>query len=196
MLNVIWLMMMVGAVVVGIFTGKIPDVVLAATSGAKFAFNLALGLTGVMCLWLGIMRIAEDAGLIIVFTRLLKPILSRIFNDVPADHPAMGVMAMNFSANLLGLNNAATPFGLKAMAELEKLNKVPGVATNAMCTFLTLHSSNLQLVPTSAIALLVISGSVHPTAIMVPFLLSSFCACMMAIIVSKILACINVFKTT
>lgn len=187
MLNVIWLSMMVIAVIVGLFTGKISAVVLAATDSAKFAFNLALGLTGVMSLWLGMMKIAEVSGLITLFTRAIKPLLVRLFPEVPADHPAMGAIAMNISANMLGLSNAATPFGLRAMAELEKLNKVPGVATNAMCTFLTLHSSNLQLVPTTAIALLVAAGSLHPTDIIIPFLLSSICAVITAILIAKTL---------
>ena len=196
MLNFIWLFMMVTAVIVGIFTGKIPEVILAATDSAKFGFNLALGLTAIMSLWLGIMKIAESSGLIDLFTRALKPLLVRLFPDVPADHPAMGVMAMNFSANLLGLNNAATPFGLRAMAELEKLNPTPGTATNAMCTFLTLHSSNLQLLPTTAIALLATSGALHPTDIILPFLLSSLCAVITAIVATKCLERLPRFRST
>src|SRR3990167_10117623 len=111
MLNLIWLAMMVIAVVVGVFTGKISAVVLAATDSAKFAFTLALGLTGVMALWLGIMRIAEKSGLIEIITRALRPILARVFPEIPKDDPAIGIIAMNLSANVLGLTNAATPFG-------------------------------------------------------------------------------------
>jgi spore maturation protein A len=187
MLNAIWLFMMVTAVVVGFFTGKIPAVVLAATDSAKFAFTLALGLTGVMALWLGIMKVAEAAGLMNWLTRLLRPLLVRLFPDVPVDHPAMGAMTMNIAANIFGLNNAATPFGLRAMSELSTLSKTPGVATNAMCTFLTLHSSNLQIIPTTAIALLAASGALQPTDIVIPFLLSSLCAVVTAVVVSKIL---------
>jgi spore maturation protein A len=116
-----------------------------------------------------------------------KPLLSRLFPDVPVDHPAMGAMSMNLAANMLGLNNAATPFGLRAMTELEKINPHPGIATNTMCTFLALHSSNLQLVPTTAIALLAASGALHPTDIILPLILSSFCAVIAAIVVSKLL---------
>jgi spore maturation protein A len=187
MLNIIWLTMMVTAVIVGCCTGKIPAVVLAATDSAKFGFNLALSLTGVMALWLGIMKIAEAAGLLEVMTRLLKPLLVRLFPDVPAEHPAMGTMTMNIAANLFGLNNAATPFGLKAMGELSKLNKFPGVATNSMVTFLTLHSSNMQIVPTTAIALLAATGALHPTDVVIPVILSSFCAIVTAVIASKIM---------
>jgi spore maturation protein A len=187
MLNVIWITMMLTSVIVAVFTGKIPEIVLAATDSAKFAFNLGLGLTAIMCLWLGIMQIAEASGLIDLFTKLLKPILIRLFPDVPADHPAMGAMAMNISANILGLNNAATPFGLRAMTELEKLNPLPGVATNAMCTFLTMHSSSMQIIPTTAIALLASSGALHPSDVVIPILLSSGCAIITAIIASKIM---------
>jgi spore maturation protein A len=194
MLNIIWLFMMVTSVVVAIFTGKIPDVIAAATDGAKFAFTLALGLTGVMALWLGIMKVAEAAGLLELLTRALKPLLTRLFPDVPADHPAMGAMTMNIAANIFGLNNAATPFGLRAMTELAKLNKHPGVATNTMCTFLALHSSNLQLVPATAIALLATTGALHPTDIIIPFLLSSLCAVTAAIFVSKILERVHWYR--
>ncbi len=194
MLNFIWLFMMVMSVIIGLITGKIPEVVLAVTDSAKFAFTLALGLTGVMALWLGIMKIAEHAGLINLLTKALKPLLLWLFPDVPANHPAMGAIAMNMAANILGLSNAATPFGLRAMAELEKLNPYPGVATNTMCTFLALHSSNLQLVPATAIALLAATGALHPTDIIMPFVLSSLCAVIAAIVISKILERLSRFK--
>jgi spore maturation protein A len=194
MLNIIWLLMMVTACVTAIFTGKVPEIILAATDSAKFAFTLALGLTGVMALWLGIMKIAEAAGLMEVLTRLLRPLLVRLFPDVPADHPAMGAMSLNIAANIFGLNNAATPFGLRAMNELTKLNKVPGVATNAMCTFLALHSSNLQLVPATAIAMLAATGAMHPTDIIIPFILSSLCAIVTAIIISKTLERVHWYR--
>lgn len=187
MLNFIWPFFMITSVIIAFFTGKIPDIILAATESAKFAFTLALGLTGIMILWLGIMKIAETAGLIALLTRVLKPILAWLFPDVPADHPAMGSMTMNIAANIMGLHNAATPFGLRAMVELEKLNPLPGTATNSMCTFLALHSSNMQLVPTTAIALLALTGAHHPADIIVPFILSSFCGVITAIIISKIL---------
>ncbi|MES2219071.1 MAG: nucleoside recognition domain-containing protein [Pseudomonadota bacterium] len=194
MLNIIWLFMMTASVIVAVFTGKIPEIITAATDSAKFAFTLALGLTGVMALWLGIMKVAEAAGLLELLTRALKPLLVKLFPDVPAEHPAMGAMTMNIAANIFGLNNAATPFGLRAMVELAKLNKHPGVATNTMCTFLALHSSNLQIVPATAIALLATTGALHPTDIIIPFLLSSLCAVVAAIIVPKILERLHWFR--
>ena len=187
MLNIIWLAMMVIAVITALFTGNIPAVILAATDSAKFAFNLALGMTGVMALWLGIMKIAEAAGLLVLLTKALRPLLGKLFPEVPVDHPAMGAMTMNLAANMFGLNNAATPFGLRAMQELTTLNPIPGVATNAMCTFLALHSSNMQIVPTTAIALLAVSGALHPTDIILPYLLSSLCAVVTAILAAKLL---------
>ncbi len=186
MLNIIWLAMMVTAVIVGLFTGKIPAVILSNTDSAKFAFTLALGLTGVMSLWLGIMRIAETSGLIEIVTRCLQPMLRRIFPEIPKDDPALGVIAMNFSAISLGLTNAATPFGLRAMEALEKLNPHPGTATNTMCRFIALHSSNLQLMPTTAIALLAASGATHPTDIVAPLILSALCSIIAAILFSKL----------
>src|SRR6185312_10840925 len=135
MLNFIWLGLVIASVICGIITGRIPQVVASVTDSAKAAFELALGLTGIMTFWLGLMRIAQDGGLVAALARVLRPLMRRLFPDVPADHPAMGSMILNIASNMLGLTNAATPFGLRAMQELEKLNQHPGTATNAMCTF-------------------------------------------------------------
>lgn len=186
MLNVVWLAMMVIAVIVGIFTGKIPAIILSVTDSAKFAFTLALGLTAVMALWLGIMRIADESGLLNIITRLLQPILRKVFPDIPKDDVALSAIAMNFSALILGLSNASTPFGIRAMEGLEKLNPHPGTATNTMCRFIALHSSNMQLMPTTAIALLAASGATNPSDIILPLLLSGFCSIVAAIAFSKL----------
>lgn len=186
MLNIVWLIMMITAVIVALFTGKIDAVVLSITDSAKFALTLAFGLTGVMALWLGVMRIAETAGLIEKLTRLIRPLLRKIFPEIPKEDPAIGIIAMNLSANMLGLTNAATPFGLRAMEALEKLNPHPGTATNTMCTFVALHSANLQLIPTTAIALLAAAGASHPTDIIAPLILSSFFAVFSALLIAKI----------
>ncbi len=137
----------------------------AATDGAAQAVTLAIGLVGVMSLFLGLMRIAEAGGLLTVVARLLHPLMVRLFPDVPANHPAMGAMIMNFSANFVGLGNAATPFGIRAMQELERLNPHPGTATNAMVMFLALNTSGLTLLPTGVIALRASLGSTDPAAI-------------------------------
>lgn len=167
MLNIIWLGLIVLSVVFGVMTGKIPAVVASVTDSAKFAFELALGLIGIMSLWLGIMRIAEEAGFIRALSKVIRPLMRRLFPEVPVEHPAMGAMVMNIAANMLGLGNAATPFGLKAMAELETLNTRPGVATNAMCTFLAINTSSVQLIPTTAISFLAAAGAAHPTDIII-----------------------------
>jgi spore maturation protein SpmA len=166
MLNVIWLGLIVAAVLIGGFQSTLPAVVNGAFEACKNAvMSIALPLAGVMALWLGLMRIAEKAGLVAALARWLRPVLVRLFPDVPPDHPAMGSMVLNMAANMLGLSNAATPLGLRAMQELERLNPRPGTATNAMCTFLAINTSSIQLVPATTIAILAAAGSKNPTAI-------------------------------
>src|SRR5436190_229489 len=136
-----------------------------------------------MALWLGVMRLAERAGLVQKIARALRPIMRRLFPDVPGEHPAMGAMLMNMAANMLGLGNAATPLGLRAMRDLESLNPHPGTATNAMCTFLAINTASVQLIPTTAIAILVAAGSTRPTAIVGTALLATLCAATIALVI-------------
>ena len=137
MLNAIWLGLVVLAVLLGAASGQLGEVTTAAFDACKTAvMTLALPLAGIMALWLGVMRLAEKSGLVNLLAGALRPIMRWLFPDVPPNHPAMGSMVMNMAANMLGLANAATPLGLRAMQHLEKLNPRPGVATNAMCTFL------------------------------------------------------------
>jgi spore maturation protein SpmA len=186
-LNYIWLALVLLAVAIGGWNDRLKDVTDGAFDGAKTAVTIALGLIGVMALWLGVMRLAERAGLVQRIARALRPIMRRLFPDVPSDHPAMGSMLMNMAANMLGLGNAATPLGLRAMRDLEALNPHPGVATNAMCTFLAINTSSVQLIPTTAIAILVAAGSHRPTAIVGTALLATLCAASVAIISVKLL---------
>jgi spore maturation protein SpmA len=186
-LNYIWLALVLFAVAIGGWNDKLKDVTDGAFDGAKTAVTIALGLIGVMALWLGVMRLAERAGLVQRIARGLRPIMKRLFPDVPGDHPAMGSMLMNMAANMLGLGNAATPLGLRAMRDLETLNPHPGIATNAMCTFLAINTSSVQLIPTTAIAILVAAGSHRPTAIVGTALLATLCAASVAIISVKLL---------
>ncbi|PYV09352.1 MAG: nucleoside recognition protein [Acidobacteria bacterium] len=165
MLNHIWLGLVVAAVVLGGINGKIEDVTRSAIEAAGNSVTIAIGLVGVMALWLGIMKIAEESGLVQVLAKLIAPVLRRLFPDVPPDHPAMGSMLLNIAANTLGLSNAATPLGLKAMEDLETLNPHPGVATDAMCIFLTINTAGVQLIPASMISLMASAGSKDPTAI-------------------------------
>ena len=155
MLNYIWFGMMFIAVIVGILTGNIDAVTQAAIDMAKTAVEIAIGLIGIMALWLGTMKIAEESGLIRVIARAIRPITIRLFPDVPEDHPAIGSIILNMAANLLGLGNAATPLGLKAMEELQDLNPEKETATNAMCTFLAINTSSIQLIlPATVVALM------------------------------------------
>jgi len=144
---------------------KMKEVTNAAINYSKVAVTIALGLIGIMALWLGVMKVAEEAGLIQFIARVVRPITKFLFPDVPQDHPAMGSIIMNISANMLGLGNAATPFGLKAMEELESLNPNKGVATNAMVTFLAINTAGLTLIPATAIAIRAAMGSADPTII-------------------------------
>jgi len=143
------------AVIVGILTGNIDAVTQAAIDMAKTAVEIAIGLIGIMALWLGTMKIAEESGLIRIIARVIRPITIRLFPDVPEDHPAIGSIILNMAANLLGLGNAATPLGLKAMEELQELNPEKDTATNAMCTFLAINTSSVQLIlPATVVALM------------------------------------------
>ena len=155
MLNYIWFGMMLIAVVVGTVTGNIDAVTEAAINMAKTAVEIAIGLIGIMALWLGTMKIAEESGLIQIIARTLRPITIRLFPNVPEDHPAIGSIVLNMAANILGLGNAATPLGLKAMEELQELNPNKDTATNAMCTFLAINTSSVQLIlPATVVALM------------------------------------------
>lgn len=166
---------------------KMKQVTNAALSYAGTAVEIALGLIGIMALWLGVMKVAESAGLISILANFLKPITTKLFPDVPSDHPAVGAMIMNISANMLGLSNAATPFGLKAMEELDKLNPNKGTATNAMCTFLAINTAGITLIPTSAIAIRAAAGSSDPAIIIGTSVFAASCATIAGLIAVKIL---------
>jgi spore maturation protein SpmA len=163
MLNYIWLALIALAVLLGGFTGRIGDINQAAIDSANTAVTLALGLIAVMTLWLGLMRLAEKAGLVNRLGLALKPIMIWLFPEVPPNHPAMGAIILNVAANILGLNNAATPLGLRAMNELEKLNRRPGVATNAMCMLLAINTSSITLIPVTVIGILALAHGKNPT---------------------------------
>tara|TARA_B100001167_G_scaffold191035_1_gene159863 strand:- start:1941 stop:2540 length:600 start_codon:yes stop_codon:yes gene_type:complete len=155
MLNYIWFGMIFISVLVGSITGNINAVTEAAISMAKTAVEIAISLIGIMALWLGTMKIAEESGLISIIAKALRPITIRLFPDVPKDHPAIGSIVLNMAANILGLGNAATPLGLKAMEELQELNPKKDTATNAMCTFLAINTSSVQIIlPATVVALM------------------------------------------
>ena len=152
---------------------------------AETAVTIALGLIGIMALWLGIMKIAEAAGLITILAKMAKPLMVRLFPDVPPEHPAMGAMLSNMAANFLGLSNAATPLGLKAMEELNKLNPNAGTATNAMCMFLTINTSAITLIPATVIAIRLSLGSKNPPDIIIPTFLATVIALTCAVLFNR-----------
>jgi spore maturation protein A len=182
------------AVVVGASNGTLSAVASSVALQAKAAVELALTLLAVMSFWLGLMKIAQDGGLIRRLARLLSPVMKRLFPDVPPDHPAVGAMVMNIAANMLGLNNAATPFGLKAMQELQALNPYPKVASNSMVTFLAINTSSVQLIPASAIAMLAAGGATQPTAIITTALLATTISTLTAILLVKVMQRWRCFK--
>jgi len=173
LLNGIWLGLMLTSVVYAAFTGRMDAVKMAAISGAKDAIDLVIGLVGVMALFLGLMRVAQEGGLLRAVQRALAPILRRLFPDVPTEHPAMGAMIMNLASNVLGLGNAATPFGLKAMTELQTLNRTPASASNSMVLFLAINATSVSLFPLGVIGVRASMNSASPEAIWIPTLLAT-----------------------
>lgn len=186
MLNYIWLALVVLAVLMGGASGELKEVTTAAFDACKTAvMTIALPLAGIMALWLGLMKLAEKAGLVSILARALRPVLTWLFPDVPANHPAMGAIVMNTAANMLGLANAATPLGLRAMQDLEKLNPRPGTATNAMCTFLAINTSSVQLIPATTVAILAAAGAKNPTQIIGTAFIATCCSTLVGIVAVK-----------
>ncbi len=186
-MNVVWAALLVIAVIVAGITGSMEAVTASAASSAKTAVELAIGLIGIMALWLGLMRIAEEAGLVRMLARLLRPVLVRLFPDVPAEHPAMGSMLANIAANMLGLGNSATALGLKAMKDLQGLNRDKESASNAMATFLAINTSSVTIVPATVIAIRVSAGATQPAEIIGPTILATAISTAVAITASKLL---------
>ena len=180
-MSVLWVLLLVASVAVAAFTGRMAVLPGAIAESAGRAVTLSLGLVGVLSLWLGLMKVAEEAGLVRALGRLARPVLRRLFPSVPPDSPAMGAMTMNIAANMLGLGNAATPFGLKAMEELEKVNPAPGTATDAQALFCALNTASIQLVPASVIALRAAAGARQPADVLGATLVASACATVAAV---------------
>ena len=184
-MNYIFYALIVISIIAGAINGKLSDVVNAILSGAELSVKVAFSLIGIMAFWLGMMKIAEKCGLISLIAKIIKPITKRIFNEIPEDSPAIGDIAMNFSANAFGLSNAATPMGLKAMEELQKHNKDKSSASNAMCMLLAMNTAGFQLIPATVIAVLIGIGYKNPTEIIAPTLLVTTIAFVSAIILAK-----------
>lgn len=199
-LNYIWvaffLLAFVLVVLQTLFTGNLPiwgEVINATFSSAKTAFEISLGLTGVLSLWLGLMKVGEKGGVIEFFSRMVSPLFSRLFPGIPKGHPAMGSIFMNLSANMLGLDNAATPLGLKAMQEMQELNKEKDTATNPMIMFLVLNTSGLTLVPIGVMMYRAQLGAANPSDVFLPILIATFCSTIAGIILCCVKQRINMF---
>lgn len=193
-MNWIFLGLVLTSVLSAAYTGAMPRLTEATLTSAADAVKLALGLIGQLTLWLGLVGVLKEAGLLGVLARWLRPLMTRLFPEVPPEHPAMGAMIMNLSANILGLGNAATPFGLKAMQELDTLNPRRGVATDAMALFLALNTGGVAVLPTTAIALRAAAGSRDAAGIIVPTLLTSLSSTIVAVVVARLLARTRAFS--
>lgn len=188
-LNYIWIAFFIVAFAMALFRSVVfgdlqvwSDIMTASFGSAATAFEISLGLTGILSLWLGLMKIGERAGVINFFGKMIAPLFTRLFPGIPKGHPAMGSIFMNVSANMLGLDNAATPLGLKAMQELQSLNKQKGTATDAMIMFLILNASGLCFIPISIMMYRAQAGAVNPTDIFLPILLATFISTFVGIV--------------
>ncbi len=187
MVNAIWLFLLLSGIIIAALNGNIELVTKSALESAQTSVAIAIELIGIMALWLGILRIAEEAGMIRIIARIVKPFTIFLFPSVPKDHPAIGAIVMNISANIFGLGNASTPFGLKAMSELKKLNNHSEEASEAMCTFLALNTSCITLIPATIIGIRVTAGSANPVEIVGTTIFATTCAMIVAISADRIL---------
>ncbi len=185
-MNYIFYFLIVISLIAGAINGRLADVVNAILSGAELSVKVAFSLIGIMAFWLGMMKIADKCGLILLISKIIKPVTKRLFNEIPENSPAIGDIAMSFSANAFGLTNAATPIGIKAMEELQKYNKDKTSASNAMCMFLAMNTAGFQLIPAAVIAILIGVGYKNPTEIIAPTLLVTTIAFVCALILAKI----------
>lgn len=181
-MNNIFSFLILTGIVVAELNGRVNIIVNAATSSAVSAVERAITLIGIISFWLGIAKVAEKSGLINIVSRKMTPIFSWLFPSIPQEHPALGCILMNITANIFGFGNAATPFGLKAMQELQTLNDNPEVASDAMCTFLAINTSSVTLVPTTILALRASYGSKNPSEVMGAIIFATICSTMAAII--------------
>jgi len=200
-LNYIWVAFFIIAFVVGVIrlvffgdTAIFPEMMNSTFEMAKTGFEISLGLTGVMTLWMGLMKIGESAGIVRILSKAVGPLFNKLFPEIPKDHPANGSIMMNLAANMLGLDNAATPLGLKAMTQLQELNKDKDTASNAMIMFLVLNASGLTIIPISIMVYRTQLGAANPSDIFIPILLATFCSTLAGIIAVSVQQRINLFN--
>ena len=187
MINVIWFFLIFIGLILSFLRGSSEAVMNAAISGGVSAVELTIGLIGVICIWSGIMKIAEKSGLTNILGKILSPFLRLIFPDLPPKHPANSAIVMNLASNMLGLSNAATPFGIKAMEELQRLNSSKERSTNTMVTFLVINSACVQLIPATVISIRSAAGSKNPSEIIITTIISTVIAAIVGIISCKLL---------
>ena len=185
-MNYIFYFLIVFSIVIGAINGRLQEVINAVMSGAELSVKVAFSLIGIMAFWLGIMKIAEKSGLVQLIAKIIKPITKKLFNELPEDSPAIGDIAMNFTANAFGLANAATPFGIRAMENMQEVNDKKDTASNSMCLFLAMNTAGFQLIPATVIAILVGIGYKNPTEISAPTLLVTSIAFICAIAMAKV----------
>ena len=200
-LNYIWISLFIIGIIVGILrllffsdVEALPAIMDSTFDMSRMGFEMTLGLTGTLTLWMGLLKIGEDSGLVMRLSKFLSPVLSKLFPDVPKDHPALGSIFMNISANMLGLDNAATPCGLKAMKELQEINPVKDTASNPMIMFLVLNTSGLTIIPVSIMAYRAKAGAADPTDVFIPLLLTTMCSTLTGLLVVSIFQRINLFN--
>ena len=193
-MNYIWGILILGGVLLAAINGRMAESTQALIEAAKTSVELAIGLIGLMAFWLGLMRLAEEAGLVQRISRLLRPVLRPLFPDIPKEDPALGNIVANLTANTLGLGNSATALGLKAMAELQRLNPNKNFASNSMVTFLAMNDSCITLVPATVIAIRSSAGSANPTEIIGAVILATAVGFTVAILAAKILQRLPVFR--
>ena len=187
MINIIWFLMLAVGITAAASQGEIHLITSATIEGVNEAVKIAIGLIGIISLWSGMMKIATDAGLMNILAKLMHPIASMLFPEIPKNHPAMGAILLSMSANILGLGNACTPLGIKAIEELQKINPEPESASNSMCTFLAITSSSLTIVPTTIIALRTAANSNNPTEIIGTTIAATLASTTAAVIVDRFL---------
>ncbi len=185
-MNYIWYSLIVISIIFGAINGTLNEVANAIFSGTQLAVKIVLTLLGIMTFWLGIMKIAEKSGIVEFLSKILNPVAEKIFPEIPKDSPIIGDIAMNFSANALGLANAATPIGIKAIQGMQELNKDKNSASDSMCTLLAMNTAGFQLIPATVIAILAANGSTNPTEIILPTLIVTSTAFICAIIIAKL----------
>ncbi len=186
MINIIWFLFIILGIVYGIITGNIDDINSEIVTSAKKSLDIFLGILPTIVLWIGIMTIATDSGLLNKISNFLYPFLRKLFPEIPKNHESLGYISSNITANILGLGNAATPFGLKAMKSLQKLNNESVVASKSMTTFILLNTSGLTLLPTTIISLRSINGSTNPTAVIIPTIIVTIISTISAIVLDKL----------